>query len=64
MVFTGKPPKRGKAEGPFSVDEGMNRLLKNLDITLRRDKDTKRPRINKHDSVLDREQKQSGQYYA
>jgi ATP-binding cassette subfamily E protein 1 len=64
MVFTGEPAKSGKAEGPFGVDEGMNLLLKNLDITLRRDKDTKRPRINKHGSVLDREQKESGDYYA
>ncbi|MEI7961676.1 MAG: ribosome biogenesis/translation initiation ATPase RLI [archaeon] len=64
MVFSGESTKNGKAEGPFEVDEGMNKLLKNLDITLRRDKDTKRPRINKHDSVLDREQKQSGNYYS
>ena len=64
MVFSGESTKSGKAEGPFEVDAGMNALLKNLDITLRRDKDTKRPRINKHDSVLDREQKQSGNYYA
>jgi len=64
MVFTGEPAKKGNAEGPFDVESGMNMLLKNLDITLRRDRDTKRPRINKHDSVLDREQKQSGEYYA
>ncbi len=63
MVFSGEPAIEGKAEGPFSVEEGMNKLLKYLDITVRRDKDTKRPRINKHDSVLDREQKQAGNYY-
>jgi ATP-binding cassette subfamily E protein 1 len=63
MVFKGEPAKEGKATGPFSVEDGMNHLLKYLDITVRRDKDTKRPRINKHDSVLDREQKQDGRYY-
>ena len=64
MVFLGESAKNGKAKGPFEVEEGMNLLLKQLDITVRRDKDTKRPRINKHDSVLDREQKEEGKYYA
>jgi ATP-binding cassette, sub-family E, member 1 len=63
MVFNGESAKSGIAEGPFNVEDGMNLLLKNLDITVRRDKDSKRPRINKHDSVLDREQKQEGKYY-
>jgi len=64
MVFTGEPAQYGEATGPFTVEDGMNKLLKFLDITVRRDKDTKRPRINKKDSVLDREQKASGKYYA
>ncbi len=64
MVFTGEPAKKGTAQGPFEVQEGMNMLLKYLDITVRKDKDTKRPRINKHDSVLDNEQKQAGRNYA
>ena len=63
MVFSGEPTQHGKAEGPFGSEEGMNKLLKNLDITVRRDKDTKRPRINKQGSVLDREQKEQGHYY-
>jgi ATP-binding cassette, sub-family E, member 1 len=62
-VFEGEPSIQGKASGPFSVDEGMNKLLNYLGITVRRDAETKRPRINKLDSVLDREQKQSGKYY-
>jgi ATP-binding cassette subfamily E protein 1 len=41
---------------------GMNRFLKVLDITFRRDQ-SGRPRINKPDSFLDREQKSSGEYY-
>jgi len=63
MVFKGESAKEGQATGPFSVEDGMNHLLKYLEITVRRDKDTKRPRINKYDSVLDREQKQDGRYY-
>jgi len=41
----------------------MNRFLRNLEITFRRDAETKRPRINKMGSRLDREQKASGEYY-
>ncbi len=63
MVFEGESAIHGFATGPFDVNSGMNKLLKYLDITVRRDKDTKRPRINKYDSVLDREQKKSGKYY-
>lgn len=63
MVFEGESSISGFATGPFDVNTGMNKLLKYLDITVRRDKDTKRPRINKYDSVLDREQKESGKYY-
>lgn len=64
MVFSGEPAINGKAQGPYNVGEGMNKLLSYLNITVRRDKDTKRPRINKAGSVLDREQKQEGNYYS
>jgi len=63
MVFTGEPGKYGTAEGPFSLHEGMNRFLKTVDITFRRDEDTKRPRVNKPDSYLDRQQRMHGEYY-
>ena len=63
MVFTGESAIHGNATGPFAVEYGMNTLLKYLEITVRRDPQTKRPRINKFDSVLDREQKQNGNYY-
>ncbi|MEM4634235.1 MAG: ribosome biogenesis/translation initiation ATPase RLI [Candidatus Anstonellaceae archaeon] len=63
MVFDGKPGKFGKAGPPSEKREGMNEFLRLVGITLRRDKDSKRPRINKPDSVLDREQKASGEYY-
>ncbi len=63
MVFEGEPSVSGRGTGPFGMREGMNRFLKNVDITFRRDNETNRPRINKADSRLDREQKSSGEYY-
>ena len=38
-------------------------FLKDLVITFRRDPQTKRPRVNKEDSKLDRQQKKIGEYY-
>jgi ATP-binding cassette subfamily E protein 1 len=63
IVFDGEAGKHGRAQGPFSLHEGMNRFLKNVDITFRRDEETKRPRVNKPDSYMDRQQKQNGEYY-
>jgi ATP-binding cassette subfamily E protein 1 len=63
MVFTGDPSAKGLAEGPMGMREGMNRFLKDVQITFRRDQDSSRPRINKKDSRLDREQKSKGEYY-
>ena len=45
------------------MKEGMNSFLRDVGITFRRDPATKRPRVNKEGSKLDREQKRSGQYY-
>lgn len=42
---------------------GMNRFLKALQITFRRDPTNYRPRINKLGSVRDREQKLAGQFF-
>jgi ATP-binding cassette subfamily E protein 1 len=63
LVFDGEPGVRGEAHGPFEMREGMNRFLSNLDITFRRDEETRRPRVNKPESNLDREQKKVGEYY-
>jgi ATP-binding cassette, sub-family E, member 1 len=54
---------QGRGEGPFPMREGMNRLLRTVDITFRRDAETLRPRINREGSVLDREQRAKGEYY-
>jgi ATP-binding cassette subfamily E protein 1 len=63
MVFGGEPGHHGIGQGPFDMREGMNRFLKAVDITFRRDAESHRPRINKPDSRLDREQKGKGEYY-
>jgi ATP-binding cassette subfamily E protein 1 len=63
MVFGGEPSVRGDAVGPLDLRTGMNRFLKDVDITFRRDPDSHRPRINKPDSRLDREQQRSGEYF-
>lgn len=41
----------------------MNNFLKDMEITFRRDPATKRPRVNKEGSKLDRYQKKIGEYY-
>lgn len=41
----------------------MNEFLANLDVTFRRDERLGRPRINKPDSQLDKQQKRDGEYY-
>lgn len=63
IVFDGKPAKTGEAKGPFTMEEGMNLFLEDLRISMRRDKESRRPRVNKEDSVKDREQKEKGKLY-
>ena len=63
MVFGGDPGHHGIGEGPYDMREGMNKFLTAVDITFRRDAESHRPRINKPDSRLDREQKSNGEYY-
>ncbi len=63
MIFTGVPGEMGCAGAPTTLEDGMNRFLKEMNITFRRDPSTKRPRVNKEGSKLDRYQKRIGQYY-
>lgn len=63
LLFDGEPTLNGRVRGPVGMEEGMNGLLKQLGITVRRDQSTKRPRINKPGSVKDAEQKKEGNYY-
>ena len=55
--FSGESGKNGEASEVRNFEKGISELLKSLDVTLRKDKESGRPRINKKGSVLDREQK-------
>lgn len=63
LVFDGNPGKSGKVQGILNKKDGMNKILKMLDLTYRKDKLTGRPRINKPGSQLDKEQRAKGEYY-
>ncbi len=60
--FEGESGVRGEASEIRDFEEGVSALLKSLNVTLRKDKESGRPRINKCGSVLDREQKQKNKY--
>ena len=59
LVFEGQGGVEGRATGPYRLREGMNRFLAGVDVTFRRDHDSRRPRINKNESRKDREQRNS-----
>lgn len=63
IIFQGVPGVSGHATKPLTKELGMNEFLQSLSITYRRDQETGRPRVNKEDSRLDRNQKESGNYY-
>ncbi|KAL5523150.1 RLI1 [Sanghuangporus sanghuang] len=63
IVFEGKPAISATATPPQSLLTGMNRFLASLRITFRRDPTNFRPRVNKLNSVKDKEQKASGNYF-
>jgi ATP-binding cassette subfamily E protein 1 len=63
LVFEGTPAKEGSVVGPLSKREGMNKVLEMLDITYRRDNVSHRPRINKPNSNLDKEQRKKKEFY-
>eukprot|EP01126_Amoeba_proteus_P014616 TRINITY_DN16468_c0_g1_i2.p1 TRINITY_DN16468_c0_g1~~TRINITY_DN16468_c0_g1_i2.p1 ORF type:complete len:368 (+),score=68.64 TRINITY_DN16468_c0_g1_i2:847-1950(+) len=63
VVYSGEPSVDCVASSPQSLITGMNQFLQQLEITFRRDPTNFRPRINKHDSVKDKEQKLVGQFF-
>jgi len=63
IVFNGIPALEGFASQILNMRKGMNLFLKQIGITFRRDEKTKRPRVNKPNSVKDKEQKEKGEYY-
>lgn len=62
MVFLGESGIKGKAE-IFSIRDAFNAFLKEVGVTFRQDKVTGRPRANKLESKLDREQKENENYF-
>ena len=63
VIFEGTSGIEGHAISPLSKTDAMNRFLKSLGITFRRDEKSLRPRVNKSDSRLDKTQKDSGNFY-
>lgn len=63
MIFTGTSGIEGIANPPINLRVGMNEFLKEMEITFRRDLETRRPRVNKEGSKLDRYQKKIAEYY-
>tara|TARA_B110001454_G_scaffold53159_1_gene52010 strand:- start:5686 stop:7473 length:1788 start_codon:yes stop_codon:yes gene_type:complete len=63
VIFEGESGVSGKATSPMSKANAMNRFLKSLDMSFRRDERSLRPRVNKLESRLDKNQKTSGNYY-
>jgi len=54
----GEPGREGRTSEIKDFEAGISTLLEDLDITLRKEEESGRPRINKKGSVLDREQKE------
>ncbi len=63
MVFQGEPGVMGESTSTLSMEDGMNRFLKGVGVTFRRDPETGRPRVNKLGSRKDKEQKEKEKYY-
>ena len=63
IIFEGESGKAGTATSPMPKSEAMNRFLKSLDMSFRRDEKSLRPRVNKIESRLDKDQKESGNFY-
>ena len=63
VIFEGTSSVEGHATSPLPKIDAMNRFLKSLDITFRRDEKSRRPRVNKDGSRLDKDQKGNQNYY-
>jgi len=63
VIFEGTSGISGHATSPLSKVEGMNKFLKSLDVSFRRDEKSRRPRVNKEKSRLDKIQKAEANFY-
>ncbi|MFW6230455.1 MAG: ribosome biogenesis/translation initiation ATPase RLI [Nanoarchaeota archaeon] len=62
-VVDGEPAVSGHVKGPFTMADGMNMFLEDLNLTFRRDEESHRPRANKPESQMDRKQKAENKLY-
>lgn len=63
IIFEGESGSVGRATSPMPKADAMNRFLKSLDMSFRRDERSLRPRVNKLESRLDKNQKATGNFY-
>ena len=63
VIFQGTSGIDGHATSPLPKIDAMNKFLKSLDITFRRDEKSQRPRVNKENSRLDKTQKAASNFY-
>ncbi|XP_042043810.1 ABC transporter E family member 2-like isoform X2 [Salvia splendens] len=63
IVYDGKPSVGCVTNSPQSLMTGMNLFLSHLDFTFSKDPTSLLPRINKLESIEDREHKSSGPHY-
>ena len=63
VIFEGESGAEGQATSPLPKADAMNIFLKSLDMSFRRDEKSLRPRVNKLESRLDKDQKTSGNFY-
>ena len=63
VIFDGTSGVNGHASSPLPKVEAMNKFLRSLNITFRRDEKSQRPRVNKENSRLDKTQKAESNFY-
>ena len=63
ICFEGTPAVEARCTAPEPLISGMNKFLEMMEITSRRDPTNFRPRINKHESQKDQEQKKAGNFF-
>ncbi|MYB29473.1 MAG: ribosome biogenesis/translation initiation ATPase RLI [Cenarchaeum sp. SB0663_bin_5] len=63
VIFEGESGRSGIAHPPTTKSDAMNKFLETLNISFRRDEKSMRPRVNKTNSRLDKQQKANGTFY-
>lgn len=63
VIFEGESGVCGTATSPMPKSDAMNQFLGSLGVSFRRDEKSLRPRVNKIDSRLDKQQKMAGRFY-